>query len=58
MFIIKLLTDEGDIVLYFFSGSNTSGFVAETLHFSLIALENFEDYLKASRSRFDSLKDK
>ena len=57
VFFIKLLTDESDLVLDFFAGSNTTGFVAETLHRRWIALENVEDYLKASKFRFDSLKD-
>jgi DNA modification methylase len=56
-FFIKLLTDEGDTVLDFFAGSNTTGFVAESLHRKWIALENVEEYLKASKFRFKSQKD-
>ncbi len=55
-FFIKLLTDEGDTVLDFFAGSNTTGYVAETLHRRWIAIENVEEYLKASKFRFDEIK--
>lgn len=56
-FFIKLLTNEGDTVLDFFAGSNTTGCVAETLHRRWIALENVEEYLKASKFRFDEIKE-
>jgi site-specific DNA-methyltransferase (cytosine-N4-specific) len=51
-FFIKFLTDEGDIVLDPFAGSNTTGFVAETMQRQWISFEINEDYLNASRYRF------
>lgn len=54
-FYIKLLTDEGDIVLDPFAGSNTTGMVAETLNRKWIALEQSAEYLEASKFRFPSL---
>jgi site-specific DNA-methyltransferase (cytosine-N4-specific) len=51
-FFFKLLTDEGDIVLDPFAGSNTTGAVAESLGLRWISVELVEDYLEASRYRF------
>ncbi|MCC5657545.1 site-specific DNA-methyltransferase [Nostoc sp. XA010] len=51
-FFIKFLTDEGDMVLDPFAGSNTSGFVAETLQRRWISFEINEDYVMGSRYRF------
>ena len=51
-FFIKLLTDEGDVVLDPFAGSNTTGAVAEKLQRRWIAVENVEVYLEASKFRF------
>jgi site-specific DNA-methyltransferase (cytosine-N4-specific) len=51
-FFIRLLTDEGDIVLDPFAGSNTAGAAAERLQRRWIAVETVEGYLKASRFRF------
>ncbi|MDM9380489.1 site-specific DNA-methyltransferase [Chlorogloeopsis sp. ULAP01] len=51
-FFIKFLTDEGDTVLEPFSGSNTTGFVAETLQRQWISFEINEDYVIGSRYRF------
>lgn len=51
-FFIKLLTDEGDIVVDPFAGSNTAGAVAERLGRRWLALELSEDYLEASKFRF------
>jgi DNA modification methylase len=53
-FFIKLLTDESDVILDFFAGSNTTGFVAESLHRRWIVLENVDDYLKARKFRLIS----
>jgi DNA modification methylase len=53
-FFIKLLTDPKDIVLDPFAGSNTTGAVAERLQRFWIASENVEDYLKASKFRFET----
>lgn len=54
-FAIKLLTEEGDIVLDPFAGSNTLGQTAEGLNRRWIALELSEEYLEASRFRFAGL---
>lgn len=51
-FFIKFLTDEGDLVLDPFAGSNTTGFVAENLQRQWIAFEINEDYVTGSRYRF------
>jgi site-specific DNA-methyltransferase (cytosine-N4-specific) len=51
-FFIKLLTDEGDVVLDPFAGSNTTGAVSEKLQRRWIAVENVEVYLEASKFRF------
>jgi len=51
-FFIKLLTDEGDIVLDPFAGSNTTGAVAEKLGMRWISIELLEEYLIASKFRF------
>ena len=52
-FFIKLLTDNGDIVLDPFAGSNTLGMVAEKLGRRWIAVEMEEEYLRASKFRFE-----
>jgi site-specific DNA-methyltransferase (cytosine-N4-specific) len=51
-FFIKLLTDEDDVVLDPFAGSNTTGLVAESLGRKWIAFEAVEEYLEASKIRF------
>ncbi|WP_225977415.1 site-specific DNA-methyltransferase [Nostoc sp. CENA543] len=51
-FFIKFLTDEGDLVLDPFAGSNTTGFVAETLQRRWISCEINQDYVVGSRYRF------
>lgn len=52
-FFIRFLTDEGDIVLDPFAGSNTTGAVAEKLNRRWIVTETVEEYLAASKFRFD-----
>lgn len=52
-FYITLLTEEGDVVLDPFAGSNTTGAVAEKLHRRWIAIERVETYLEASKFRFE-----
>jgi DNA modification methylase len=52
-FFIRMLTEEGDLVLDPFAGSNTTGAVAERLQRRWIAVESVEDYLRASKFRFD-----
>ena len=51
-FFIKLLTEEGDLVLDPFAGSNTTGAAAERLQRRWIAVERVEAYLQASKFRF------
>ncbi len=51
-FFIRLLTNEGDIILDPFAGSNTTGAVAERLARQWIAIESVEEYLQASKFRF------
>ena len=52
-FFIKLLTEEDDIVIDPFAGSNTTGVVAEGLKRRWIAMEQKTEYLEASRVRFE-----
>jgi DNA modification methylase len=52
-FFIKLLTEEDDIVIDPFAGSNTTGVVAEVLQRRWIALERVREYLEASKVRFE-----
>lgn len=51
-FFINMLTDEGDVVLDPFAGSNTTGAVAEALQRRWIAFESVEEYLRGSKFRF------
>lgn len=53
-FFIKLLTDEGDLVVDPFAGSNTLGSVAERLCRPWLAFELLEEYLESSKFRFQS----
>ncbi|MBI1370247.1 MAG: site-specific DNA-methyltransferase [Planctomycetes bacterium] len=54
-FFIRLLTDADDILLDPFAGSNTLGMVAERLGRRWIAVEQEEEYLQASKFRFEDL---
>jgi site-specific DNA-methyltransferase (cytosine-N4-specific) len=56
-FFINYLTDEGDLVLDLFAGSNTTGWAAERLNRRWIAIEERKDYLDASRFRFSGSND-
>lgn len=51
-FFIKMLTDENDVVLDIFGGSNTTGFVAEALGRKWLAYEQNKEYLISSAFRF------
>ncbi|MET4799074.1 site-specific DNA-methyltransferase [Bradyrhizobium sp. LB11.1] len=51
-FFIKMLTDEGDVVLDPFAGSNTTGAVAEGLGRRWLAFDDVEEYLVGSKFRF------
>ena len=52
-FFISFLTDEGDIVLDPFGGSNTTGFCAERLKRKWISIEADINYGKQSIIRFE-----
>jgi DNA modification methylase len=54
-FFLKFLTQEGDVVVDPFAGSNTTGATAEALNRRWIATETVEEYLLASKFRFDAL---
>lgn len=51
-FFIKMLTDEGDVVLDIFGGSNTTGFTAEALKRKWLTFEMNKEYLASSAFRF------
>jgi len=51
-FFIKMLTNEDDIVLDIFGGSNTTGFTAEALKRNWLTFELNQDYLVTSAFRF------
>ncbi|WP_314243870.1 site-specific DNA-methyltransferase [Empedobacter tilapiae] len=51
-FFIQFLTDEGDLVLDPFSGSNTTGYCAEKLNRKWISFEVKEDYIEQAYVRF------
>lgn len=53
-FFISFLTDEIDLVLDPFAGSNTTGAVAEDLNRQWLSVEPNLDYIKGSRGRFGS----
>lgn len=53
-FVISLTTEEGDLVLDPFAGSNTTGAVAEKLKRHWLSFEIEENYLKGSKFRFES----
>lgn len=53
-FFIKLCTEPGEWVFDPFAGSNTTGFVAETLGRRWIASELDANYVRASKLRFNS----
>lgn len=51
-FFVKLLTDEGDVVVDPFAGSNTAGYVAQQFGRRWLAFELLDEYLEASKFRF------
>jgi DNA modification methylase len=51
-FFIQFLTDEGDLVLDPFSGSNTTGYCAEKLNRKWVSFEVMEGYIEQARIRF------
>jgi DNA modification methylase len=52
-FFMNFVTDPGDLVLDPFAGSNTTGYVAETMGRRWLAFELREDYLTGSILRFE-----
>ena len=52
-FFIKFLTDENDLVLDPFGGSNTTGQIAETLKRRWISIEAEKKYIDGSIGRFE-----
>lgn len=56
-FFINFLTDESDLVLDPFAGSNVTGEVCERLRREWIGIELREEYLKGSRFRFGGTSD-
>ena len=55
-FFINFLTDEGDLVLDPFGGSNTTGAVAESLSRRWLSVEPNEEYILGSMFHFDNLR--
>lgn len=51
-FFIRFLTDEGDLVMDPFAGSNMTGYVAEQLKRGWISIEARAEYVSTSRARF------
>ncbi len=51
-FFIKFLTDEGDLVVDIFGGSNTTGMTAEELKRRWISFELSQEYVASSSFRF------
>lgn len=49
---MKLLTSAGELILDPFSGSNTTGRVAESLERRWIAVDSEDAYVRASAIRF------
>lgn len=52
-FFIEFLTDQNDLVLDPFAGSNTTGYCAEMLNRRWVTIEANEEYAKDSLIRFD-----
>lgn len=55
-FFIDFLTDEGDLVLDPFGGSNTTGFCAEQKKRKWISIEANQEYIEQSKIRFEEFK--
>jgi DNA modification methylase len=56
-FFARLVTDEGDVMVDPFAGSNTTGRVAEDLGRKWLGFELDREYVSASRFRFDAIAD-
>lgn len=55
-FFIRFLTEENDLVLDPFAGSNTTGAAAERLNRRWLSLEPNEDFIQSSVARFPQLR--
>lgn len=55
LFFIKMLTDENDLVLDPFAGSNTTGYVAELLKRRWVSIEIDPSFVRSSMGRFDNI---
>ncbi len=55
-FFLRLLTDEGDVVVDPFGGSNTTGMVSEGLRRRWLIADDVEEYLEASKFRFEEVR--
>lgn len=53
-FFIQFLTEENDLVFDPFGGSNTTGYIAETLNRKWITVEAEEKYIEGSKGRFSN----
>jgi DNA modification methylase len=51
-FFVEFLTNEGDLILDPFGGSNTTGIVAENNNRNWVAIDREEDYIRGSEGRF------
>jgi DNA modification methylase len=56
-FVINLCTEENDLVLDPFGGSNTTGYVAQRLRRRWLTIESDQNYLDGSRLRFPEIDD-
>jgi len=54
-FFIRFLTEKNDLVLDPFSGSNTTGFVAEQLGRNWVSIEENTSYFEGSKGRFSNI---
>jgi site-specific DNA-methyltransferase (cytosine-N4-specific) len=54
-FFIEFLTNEGDLVVDPFAGSNTTGSVAEAVGRRWLAVDSDADYVRGSQGRFENL---
>ena len=51
-FFVRFLTDEGDLVVDIFSGSNTTGYAAERLNRRWLSIDVRKDFAMLSALRF------
>jgi site-specific DNA-methyltransferase (cytosine-N4-specific) len=54
-FFVKFLTDENDVILDPFCGSNSTGYAAEMLHRRWLGFEISKEYLESSYLRFEEI---